>query len=95
MRQYDDLLRAEQSNSVYSPEVKSKQYFSQALELSAGLKYAENPKTKEKIKQHATEMLLNVISMQKQVNARDLQGLQTVKEKFESTKKILVNILNK
>lgn len=95
LRQYDDLLTAEQSNSVYSPEVKSKQYFSQAIELSAGLMYAENPETKEKIKQHATEMLLNVISMQKQVNARNLQGLQPVKGKFESTKKILVNILNK
>lgn len=67
LREYDVLLKKEQKNTVYTPDEKKKQLRDQteclyrAMELSTD----ETKEVRQHIKEHATEMLINVLYLSK------------------------------
>lgn len=83
---YDKLLQKEQTNTIYTPEEKLEQYNQQVFALFNAIQFVKNPETTVNIKKHATEMLMNVISMQKQSPEH--------KGEFEALKQQIVQIIN-
>lgn len=94
LKQYDKLLKKEQTNTVYTLAEKVTQYEKQINELAQAIIFAKVNVTKANIKKHATEMLLNVISMQKQINDGQVDANDNLNDRLNTLKVHLVRMIN-